>query len=50
MKYDFTKLKKDRAIKVAKKLGLQEPDKDISLAELFSGENKYVEEKKKIGF
>ena len=25
MKYDFTKLKKDRAIKVAKKLGLQEP-------------------------
>ncbi len=50
MKYNFTKLKKDRAIKAAKKFGLQEPDKDISLAELFSGENKYVEEKKKIGF
>ena len=50
MKYDFTKLKKERAIKVAKKLGLKEPDKDISLAELFSGENKYVKEKTKIGF
>lgn len=50
MKYDFTKLKKDRAIKAAKKLGLKEPNKDISLAELFSGENKYIEEKKKIGF
>jgi SpoVK/Ycf46/Vps4 family AAA+-type ATPase len=50
MKYDFGKLKKERAIEAAKKLGLKEPDKDISLAELFSGENKFVEEKKKIGF
>ena len=50
MKYDFGKLKKERAIEAAKRLGLKEPDKDISLAELFSGENKFVEEKKKIGF
>lgn len=50
MKYDFGKLKKERAIEAAKRLGLKEPDKDISLAELFSGENKFVEEEKKIGF
>lgn len=50
MKYDFEKLKKDRAIKAAQKLGLKIPNKDISLAELFVGENKFIEEKKKIGF
>lgn len=50
MKYDFGKLKKERAVKAAEKLGLKIPDKDISLAELFAGENKYVEQRKKIGF
>ena len=50
MKYNFEKLKKDRAINVANKFGLDIPDKDISLAELFAGENKFIEERKKIGF
>lgn len=50
MRYDFGKLKKERAVKAAEKLGLKIPDKDISLAELFAGGNKFVEEKKKIGF
>lgn len=50
MRYDFAKLKKDKAVKAAEKLGLKTPDKDISLAELFAGENKFVEERRKIGF
>lgn len=50
MKYDFKKLDKDRAVKAAEKYNLKKPDKDISLAELFAGENKYIEEKRKIGF
>lgn len=50
MRYDFGKLKKEKAIKAADKLGLKVPNKDISLAELFAGENKFVEEKRKIGF
>lgn len=50
MKYDFGKLKKERAVKAAEKLGLKIPDKDISLAELFAGGNRFAEEKKKIGF
>ncbi len=50
MRYDFGKLKKDKAVKAAEKLGLKVPEKDISLAELFAGENKFIEEKRKIGF
>lgn len=50
MRYNFGKLKEERANKVAKKLGLKEPNKDISLAELFAGGNQFIEEKKKIGF
>lgn len=50
MRYNFGKLKEERANKAAKKLGLKEPNKDISLAELFAGGNQFTEEKKKIGF
>ena len=50
MRYNFGKLKEERANKAAKKLGLKEPNKDISLAELFAGGNQFIEEKKKIGF
>lgn len=51
-KYEFTLLDKDRANKVAKKLGLKEVDKDVSLAELFNPELEFKTDKKKkrIGF
>lgn len=35
MEYNFNKLDKDRAIKAANKFDLQEPNGDVSLAELF---------------
>jgi hypothetical protein len=50
MKYDFGKLEKSRAVEAARRLGLEEPDKDITLAEMFSGKNGFIKEKKKIGF
>ena len=52
-KYEFELLDKDRANKVAEKLGLKKVDKDVSLAELFNPEIEYTSEskkKKKIGF
>lgn len=51
-KYEFTLLDKDRANRVAKKLGLKEVDKDVSLAELFNPELEFKTDKKKkrIGF
>lgn len=51
-KYEFKLLDKDRANKVANKLGLKEVTKDISLAELFNPEKTFKdkEKKKKIGF
>lgn len=50
-KYEFNLLEKDKANKVAKKLGLSEVNKDVSLAELFNPEAEFTDEKKKkIGF
>lgn len=52
-KYEFELLDKDKANKVAEKLGLKKVDKDVSLAELFNPEIEYTSEskkKKKIGF
>lgn len=52
-KYEFELLDKDKANKVAEKLGLQKVDKDVSLAELFNPEIEYTSEskkKKKLGF
>ena len=52
-KYEFELLDKDKANKVAEKLGLQKVNKDVSLAELFNPEIEYTSEskkKKKIGF
>lgn len=49
--YEFKKLDKDRANKVAKKLGLKEVKSDVTLAELFNNKTDRKEEKKrKIGF
>jgi hypothetical protein len=50
MRYDFGKLKKDKAVKVAEKYNLPVPENDITLAELFGGDKKFVEEKRKMGF
>lgn len=50
-KYEFELLAKDRANKAAKKLGLKEVKKDISLAELFNPEINFKDDKKrKMGF
>lgn len=51
-KYEFKLLDKDRANKVAEKLGLEKVDKDVSLAELFNPEIEFKDskKKKKIGF
>lgn len=51
-KYEFDLLDKEKANKVAKKFGLKQVDKDISLAELFNPEAEVFEnkKKKKIGF
>lgn len=52
-RYKFELLEKERANKVAKKLGLKEVDGDVSLAELFNPDNKFTEVKKtekKMGF
>lgn len=50
-KYEFTLLEKNRANKVAEKLGLGKVNKDVSLAELFNPEIEFKDEKKKkIGF
>lgn len=49
-KYEFDLLEKDRANKVAKKLGLNKVDEDTSLADLFNTGKSYAEKKKKLGF
>jgi len=49
-KYEFDLLDKDRANKVAKKLGLNEVSEDTSLADLFNTGKTYTEKKKKMGF
>ena len=51
-KYEFDLLDEEKANKVAKKFGLKQVNKDISLAELFNPEAEVFEnkKKKKIGF
>ena len=50
-KYEFNLLDKNRANKVAEKLGLNKVNKDVSLADLFNSGKSYMDEKKKkIGF
>lgn len=51
-KYEFELLDADRANKIADKHGLERPNKDVSLAELFNPEVEFTDnkKKKKIGF
>ena len=50
MKYNFTKLKAERADAAAGRLGIDKPGRDVSLAELFMGVRDDANGEKKIGF
>lgn len=50
VKYNFAKLKAERADAAAERLGINKPGRDVSLAELFMGVRDDANGEKKIGF
>lgn len=50
-RYEFGLLKKEKAVEAAKRLGLKEPENDVSLADMFNNGKSFADEKRKrIGF